>query len=78
MPAPKKKRAQGAPQTQVLAGDCLDRLGDVPDESIDLIVTSPPYADARAKTYGGIRPDDYIAWFLPRSSEFQRVLKPCP
>ena len=57
-------------------GDCLDVLQDYPDNSFDLIVTSPPYADCRAKTYGGIAPDDYVEWFLPRSEQFLRVLKP--
>ena len=46
------------------------------DESCDLIVTSPPYADSRKKTYGGIAPDDYVDWFLPISAELYRVLKP--
>jgi site-specific DNA-methyltransferase (adenine-specific) len=43
---------------------------------VDLIVTSPPYADNRSKTYGGILPDQYVEWFLPRAAEFKRVLKP--
>jgi len=44
--------------------------------SIDLIVTSPPYADQRNKTYGGINPNKYVEWFLPISMELMRVLKP--
>jgi len=39
-------------------------------------VTSPPYADSRQKTYGGISPDDYVEWFLPIGAELLRVLKP--
>jgi len=57
-------------------GDCLDILKKYPDNHFDLILTSPPYADARAKTYGGVKPDEYVDWFLPRSKEFFRVLKP--
>ena len=57
-------------------GDCLDQLAPYPDESFDLIVTSPPYADQRAATYGGVHPDRYVEWFLPRSAQFLRVLKP--
>jgi DNA modification methylase len=57
-------------------GDCLDILKHYPDDFFDLIVTSPPYADCRAKTYGGISPDKYVEWFLPRSKQFLRVLKP--
>ncbi|MCS7062563.1 MAG: DNA methyltransferase [Methylacidiphilales bacterium] len=57
-------------------GDCLDVLRDHPDNHYDLIFTSPPYADCRKKTYGGIAPEKYVEWFLPRSKEFLRVLKP--
>ena len=66
------------PQTlcnQLLYGDCRALLGELPDESVDLIVTSPPYADSRKSTYGGIAPDDYVAWFLPIGEQLQRVLK---
>ncbi len=45
-------------------------------ESIDLIVTSPPYADQRQRTYGGISPDEYADWFLPITAELNRVTKP--
>jgi DNA modification methylase len=57
-------------------GDCLEVLERFGEETFDLIVTSPPYADRRAKTYGGIRPEDYVEWFLPRAAQFLRVLKP--
>jgi len=57
-------------------GDCLDVLNDYSDQCIDLIITSPPYADQRSNTYGGIKPDDYVSWFLPRADQFRRVLKP--
>ncbi len=62
--------------TDILCGDCLDVLKSYPDNFFDLIVTSPPYADSRKNTYGGIHPDDYVKWFLPRTEEFLRVLKP--
>lgn len=57
-------------------GDCAEVLKTYADECIDLIVTSPPYADQRASTYGGVCAEDYVQWFLPRSEEFLRVLKP--
>ncbi len=63
-------------ERKIHCGDCLDVLRSMPDESIDLIVTSPPYADARAHTYGGIKPDDYVDWFCIRAEEMLRVLKP--
>jgi site-specific DNA-methyltransferase (adenine-specific)/site-specific DNA-methyltransferase (cytosine-N4-specific) len=51
-------------------------LKDTDDNFIDLIVTSPPYADARKNVYGGIHPDKYVDWFLPIASELLRVIKP--
>jgi site-specific DNA-methyltransferase (adenine-specific) len=64
------------PLDTIICGDCEDVLRAFPDNCIDLIVTSPPYADQRKKTYGGIHPDKYVDWFLPKSKEFLRVLKP--
>ena len=57
-------------------GDCEDVLKKIPDNSVDLIFTSPPYTDQRKKTYGGIHPDDYVEWFLPKTEQLLRVLKP--
>lgn len=65
-----------APVTNLILGDCEAVLKKVKNESIDLIVTSPPYTDQRSDTYGGIKPEEYIEWFLPKSQEFLRVLKP--
>lgn len=56
--------------------DCRDVLQHFAAESIDLIVTSPPYADQRKHTYGGVHPDDYVDWFLPIADQLHRVLKP--
>ncbi len=61
---------------QIYHGDCEEILRELPDSRIDLIFTSPPYADQRAKTYGGIKPDDYVEWFAPKAQELLRVLKP--
>jgi len=58
-----------------MEGDCLDKLKTLKDSSINLIVTSPPYADQRKSTYGGITPDKYVKWFLPITNELFRVLK---
>src|SRR5476649_1824050 len=74
-------RAEHLPATDpvrggVVAGDCLDVLRTLPAGRVDLIVTSPPYADQRASTYGGVSADDYVAWFMPRAEQFARVLKP--
>ncbi len=61
---------------QIICGDCEIILRNVPDNSVDLIFTSPPYADRRNHSYGGIKPDEYVVWFLAKSKEFLRVLKP--
>lgn len=61
---------------QIVEGDCRQLLPQLPDECIDLIVTSPPYADQRKHVYGGVPPDEYVEWFLPISAELKRVLKP--
>ena len=61
---------------QIHLGDCLDLMRAMPPDSVDLIVTSPPYADARKHTYGGISPDDYVAWFTQMAEQMLRVLKP--
>jgi len=45
-------------------------------ESVNLVVTSPPYADQRKTTYGGIAPDEYVEWFLPITAQLFRILKP--
>lgn len=60
----------------VLEGDSAEELRKLPAASVDLIVTSPPYADQRSATYGGVKADDYVEWFLPISAELRRVLKP--
>lgn len=63
-------------RTDLYLGDCKKELKKLADKSVDLIVTSPPYADQRKNTYGGIHPDKYVEWFLPISKELLRVLKP--
>jgi site-specific DNA-methyltransferase (adenine-specific) len=61
---------------QIYQGYSETALPFFASDSIDLIVTSPPYADQRGKTYGGIVPDEYVAWFLPITEQLFRVLKP--
>ena len=63
-------------KTTLLLGDAGKELKKLSGDSVDLVVTSPPYADQRKSTYGGIHPDRYVDWFLPISSEQFRVLKP--
>lgn len=63
-------------RTDLYLGDSREELKKLPDNSVDLIITSPPYADQRKTTYGGIHHDKYVEWFLPISKELLRVLKP--
>lgn len=53
--------------TKILFGDSREVLKKIDNNTIDLIVLSPPYADRRKKTYGGIAPEKYVEWFLPIS-----------
>lgn len=62
--------------TKLILGDCKEKLTKLEDNSVDLIFTSPPYADSRKNTYGGINPNKYVEWFLPISKELLRVLRP--
>lgn len=54
--------------------DCLKVC--FPPESVDLIMTSPPYAQQRKATYGGIPEDKYVDWFAHRAAWFDQWLKP--
>lgn len=55
-------------------GDSLELLRSVPDNSINLVFTSPPYALHFKKKYGNVRKDEYVEWFLPFANEFRRIL----
>lgn len=63
-------------KNKLLVGDCGKIMEKMFSESVDLIVTSPPYADARKKQYEGIPPERYVGWFVPIAHEMHRVLKP--
>jgi site-specific DNA-methyltransferase (adenine-specific) len=60
---------------QIFEGNCFDIIKEVPSDSINLVITSPPYADKRKRFYDSVHPKDYVEWFLPISDELQRVLK---
>jgi len=60
----------------IIEGDARQELKKLPENSVDLIFTSPPYADSRKRTYGGIHPDEYVEWFIPFGREMLTVLKP--
>lgn len=57
-------------------GDCVEVMRSLPAESVDAIVTSPPYAEQRKSTYGGIPEKDYPEWTVAWMAEARRLLKP--
>jgi site-specific DNA-methyltransferase (adenine-specific) len=62
-------------KNKIIFGDSRKVLNKL-TEQVDLIVTSPPYADARTKHYDSIHPDKYVEWFLSFHEPFMKVLKP--
>lgn len=63
---------------EIINGDCFDLIKSLPDNSIDLVLTSPPYVDIvnYGKEVSIKKPDDYCDWILPLFKEIHRVLKP--
>ncbi len=61
--------------SRIIHGDCLTVLKTLPSDSVNLIFTSPPYADNRKHTYDGVPIEHYVEWFLPISLELKRVLR---
>jgi site-specific DNA-methyltransferase (adenine-specific)/site-specific DNA-methyltransferase (cytosine-N4-specific) len=64
--------------TKLIHGLCEEELTDLkifPDESVNLIVTSPPYSNQRGKSYGGTSAAEYVKWFKPISVQLYRILK---
>jgi site-specific DNA-methyltransferase (cytosine-N4-specific) len=56
--------------------DALDVLRQLPDDSVSLVMTSPPFALRRKKEYGNVDPTEYVEWFWPFAEEIHRVLRP--
>lgn len=57
-------------------GDSRDLLEELPTESVDLVVTSPPFALKRKKEYGNVDAENYNEWFMDFAHKVKRVLKP--
>lgn len=60
---------------QAYVGDSLELLAQLPDASIDLVMTSPPFALQRQKTYGNVEEAEYVEWIKPFGRQVFRVLK---
>ncbi len=62
---------------KIYQGNSIELLKKLPDNSIDLVITSPPYADLKKYIdFEGIDPDHYVDWFIPYCKEIERVIKP--
>ncbi len=57
-----------------IVGDSLEVLKTLPSDSVNLVVTSPPYALHFKKEYGNAEKHEYVDWLLPFAREIQRVL----
>ncbi len=57
-------------------GDSAKLLTSLPASSVDLVLTSPPYALHFKKEYGNVDKDAYVGWFRPFAQQISRVLKP--
>ena len=60
---------------QVIHGDSLTYIQSLDDESVNLIVTSPPFGLLREKEYGNVAAEEYNDWIKPFGEQFHRVLK---
>lgn len=60
---------------EITCGDSLEVLGGYGDDSVDCIMTSPPFGLVRKKEYGNVDADQYLDWFKQFAAEFHRVLK---
>ena len=70
LPEPYYQQAFGA----AYLGDSLDLMRELEPQSVNLILTSPPFALTRKKEYGNASADEYIEWFMPFAREFRRLL----
>ena len=53
--------------------DAIKLLCSLPSNSVDLVMTSPPFALTRQKEYGNERFDRYLKWFMPFCEEIKRL-----
>jgi len=60
---------------QVVVGDSIELMQNLPNDSINLVITSPPFALQRQKEYGNKTQSEYVEWLLKFTSEIKRILK---
>ena len=60
---------------KIFHGDSYQFVSNLSARSVDLIVTSPPFGLVREKEYGNVPADEYLDWFRPYATQFNRLLK---
>ncbi|MEA3308704.1 MAG: site-specific DNA-methyltransferase [Chloroflexota bacterium] len=75
MPIELNDNSQLGISSKIICGDSRIELAKFKGQ-VDLIVTSPPYADARRRHYDSVHPDDYVEWFMTFHEAFFEALKP--
>ena len=60
---------------EMVLGDSCEFLSRLEENSVNLVMTSPPFGLVRKKDYGNVHADDYIDWFKPFAEHFKRVLR---
>jgi len=68
--------AYSTPCGVLYRADAIDLLTKLPSDSVDLVMTSPPFALTRKKEYGNEPLERYLDWFMPFCLEIKRILKP--
>lgn len=71
-----RKPAYVTPLGRAYHADALDVLREMPDDSVALVMTSPPFALRRQKAYGNVDATEYVEWMWPFAEQIHRVLRP--
>lgn len=72
----KSKYSYKTKRGKAYTGDSRELLKELESDSVDLVMTSPPFALLREKEYGNVLQDDYVSWLEEFAVEVKRVLKP--
>lgn len=73
---PREHQVYRTPRGMQVCGDSAELLGHLPDQSVDLVMTSPPFALLRKKAYGNEEQDRYVEWLGRFGEAAYRTLKP--
>lgn len=72
----KRQPAYTTPLGRCFHADAIDVLRELPDNSVSLVLTSPPFALRRRKAYGNVEPSEYADWLWPFAEQIHRILRP--